>query len=58
MQDLRDDHYSVDGMREFFGDMIADLNEMHYVMTVNQYLLNSRRWPGGLRCPHMSIWMP
>jgi hypothetical protein len=43
MQDLRDDHYSVDGMRESFGDMIADLNGMHYVMTVNPDLLNSRR---------------
>ena len=43
MQDLRDDHYSVDGMREFFRDMIADLNGMYYVMTVNPDLLNSRR---------------
>jgi hypothetical protein len=43
MQDLRDGHYSQDEMREFFRDMIADLNGMYYVMTVNPDLLNSRR---------------
>jgi len=39
MQDLRDDKYSEDAMREFFRDMIADLNGMYYVMTVDPDLL-------------------
>ena len=39
MQDLRRDRYSVDGMREFFRDMIADLNGMYHVMAVNPDLL-------------------
>jgi len=43
MQDLREDHYSNDGMREFLRDMIADLNGMYYVMTVNPNLLNGRQ---------------
>lgn len=43
MQDLRDDKYSEDGMREFFRDMIADLNGMYYVMTVNPDLLDKRK---------------
>jgi hypothetical protein len=43
MQDLRDGHYSEDEMREFFRDMIADLNGIYYVMTVNPDLLNSRK---------------
>jgi len=43
MQDLRDDHYSEAGMREFFRDMIADLNGMYHVMTVNPDLLKSHR---------------
>jgi hypothetical protein len=43
MQDLRDDKYSEDAMREFFRDMIADLNGMYYVMTVNPDLLNRTR---------------
>jgi hypothetical protein len=43
MQDLRDDKYSEDAMREFFRDMIADLNGMYYVMTVNPNLLNERK---------------
>ncbi len=40
MQDLRDDNYSGDAMREFFRDMIADLNGMYHVMTVNIKLLS------------------
>jgi hypothetical protein len=43
MQDLRDGNYSQDEMREFFRDMIADLNGIYYVMTVNPGLLNSRK---------------
>lgn len=39
MQDLRDGKYSKDEMREFFRDMIADLNGMYHVMTVNPGLL-------------------
>jgi hypothetical protein len=43
MQDLRDGNYSPDEMREFFRDMIADLNGIYYVMTVNPDLLDSRK---------------
>ena len=39
MQDLRNDNYSEEGMREFFRDMIANLNGMYHVMTVNPNLL-------------------
>lgn len=39
MQDLRNDKYSRDAMREFFRDMIANLNGMYHVMTVNPALL-------------------
>ena len=39
MQDLRNDKYSEAAMREFFRDMIADLNGMYHVMTVNPGLL-------------------
>lgn len=35
MKDLRDDRYSEDAMREFFRDMIANLNGMYHVMSVN-----------------------
>lgn len=42
MQDLRDDKYSQDAMREFFRDMIADLNGMYHVMTVNPALLTAK----------------
>lgn len=38
MQDLRDDKYSEEGMREFFRDMIANLNGMYHVMMVNPKL--------------------
>jgi len=43
MQDLRDGNYSQDEMREFFRDMIADLNGIYYVMTVNPDLVRGRR---------------
>jgi hypothetical protein len=39
MQDLRDGRYSEDAMREFFRDMISNLNGMYHVMTVNPDLL-------------------
>ncbi len=39
VQDLRDDGYSEEAMREFFRDMIANLNGMYHVMTVNPGLL-------------------
>jgi hypothetical protein len=40
MQDLRDDKYSADAMREFFRDLIADVNGMYQVMAVDPSLLN------------------
>jgi len=40
MQDLRNDNYSEQGMREFFRDMIANLNGMYHVITVNPALLS------------------
>ena len=43
MQDLRDDGYSRDSMREFLRDMIANLNGMYHVMTVNPELLEAER---------------
>jgi hypothetical protein len=43
MQDLRDGNYSQDEMQDFFRDMIAGLNGIYYVMTVNPDLLNSHR---------------
>ena len=39
MQDFRDGNYSEEEMREFFRDMIADLNGMYHVMTINPNLL-------------------
>jgi hypothetical protein len=39
IQDLRDGDYSRAAMREFFRDMIGDLNGMYHVMTVNPGLL-------------------
>lgn len=39
MQDLRDDNYSETAMRESFRDMIANLNGMYHVMTLNPNLL-------------------
>ncbi len=35
IKDLRDGHYSDEAMREFFRDMIANLNGMYHVMSVN-----------------------
>ncbi len=40
MQDLRDGNYSEETMREFFRDMIANINGMYHVMTVNPGLLS------------------
>ncbi len=40
IQDLRAEDYSRDAMREFFRDMIANLNGMYHVMTVNPKLLD------------------
>jgi hypothetical protein len=42
-QDLRDEKYSQDAMREFFRDMIANLNGMYHIMTVNTDLLYDTR---------------
>ena len=42
MQDLRNDNYSEQGMREFFRDMIANLNGMYHVITVNPALLSTQ----------------
>ena len=39
-QDLRDGKYSEQEMREFFRDLIGDLNGIYHVMTVNPSLLN------------------
>jgi len=43
MQDLRDGKYAKDEMREFFRDMIADLNGMYYVMTMNPNLIEEHK---------------
>jgi hypothetical protein len=48
--DLRDANYSVDGMNEFIRDMIANLNGMYHVMTVDPELLGH----GGVRPDHAS----
>jgi hypothetical protein len=45
MQDLRDAHYSEEAMREFFRDMIGDLNGMYEVMSVNPDLLTLTHQP-------------
>jgi len=42
IQDLRSDNYSRDAMREFFRDMIANLNGIYDVMTVHPRLLDRR----------------
>jgi len=43
LQDLRNDGYSAGAMREFLRDMIANLNGMYHVMTVNSGLLEVKR---------------
>jgi hypothetical protein len=43
MQDLRGERYSEEAMREFFRDMIANLNGMYHVMTVNLELLSEEQ---------------
>lgn len=40
MQDLRNDNYSEEAMREFFRDMVANLNGMYHVMNVNPGLIS------------------
>lgn len=45
VQDLRDDGYSVAGMREFLRDMIANLNGMYHVMAVDPRLLEGGEPP-------------
>jgi hypothetical protein len=42
MKDLRDDGFSEPAMREFFRDMIANLNGMYHVMTVDPSLLSDQ----------------
>jgi len=39
MQDLRDGNYTEEAVQEFFRDMIANINGMYHVMTVNPGLL-------------------
>lgn len=41
-QDLKSDRYSPEGMREFFRDMIANLNGMYHVVSVDPELLRRR----------------
>lgn len=41
-QDLKPDRYSPEGMREFFRDMIANLNGMYHVVSVDPELLRRR----------------
>lgn len=43
MQDLRNDQYTAEAMQEFFRDMIANLNGMYHVMTVNPSLLTEKQ---------------
>ncbi|MGE0108273.1 MAG: hypothetical protein AB7S81_00700 [Bdellovibrionales bacterium] len=40
MQDLRKNNYAKEDMREFFRDMIANLNGMYHVMSVNVDLIS------------------
>jgi len=39
MQDLRDENYSAEALREFLRDMIANLNGMYHVMVLDPHLL-------------------
>lgn len=41
-QDLKSDGYSPEGMREFFRDMIANLNGMYHVVSVDPELLRRK----------------
>jgi hypothetical protein len=43
MQDLRDGNYSEEAMHEFFRDMIANINGMYHIMTVNPGLLAGKK---------------
>jgi hypothetical protein len=42
IQDLREGHYSAQEMREFFRDLIGDLNGIYHVMSVNPRLLAAK----------------
>jgi hypothetical protein len=42
IQDLRNDKNSEEAMREFFRDMITNLNGMYHVMTVNPDLITGQ----------------
>jgi hypothetical protein len=42
LQDLRDAQYTEDAMREFLRDMIANLNGMYHVISVNPELLKAQ----------------
>jgi hypothetical protein len=41
MQDLREEHYSAEGMTEFIRDTIANLNGIYYVVSMNPDLLKT-----------------
>jgi hypothetical protein len=45
LQDLREAKYTEPAMREFFRDMIANLNGMYHVMSVNPQLLAANARP-------------
>lgn len=45
MQDLRKENFSSSSMREFFRDMIANLNGMYHVLSVNPDLLTTNLQP-------------
>lgn len=45
LQDLREARYAEPAMREFFRDMIANLNGMYHVMSVNPQLLAANARP-------------
>jgi hypothetical protein len=43
IQDLRNEKYTTEAMREFLRDMIANLNGMYHVMALNPNLLYSKK---------------
>lgn len=43
MQDLRDGNYTEEAMQEFFRDMIANINGMYHIMTVNPGLIAGKK---------------
>jgi hypothetical protein len=44
--ELREDQYSVEGMTEFIRDMIANLNGMYQVMSIDPELLRRAPFTG------------